>query len=112
MRSIRGPVFLMLCVFGLSGVAAAQWPLGRDITTSLKAEPSSTVVTATGRFQIFVSPNIKDQTFMLDTDSGRVWILRKDHASGDFFLRRVPVDEVDGARQDKPAAGKEKTEAK
>jgi len=102
----------MMCVFGLSGVAAAQWPLGRDITTSLKAETTGTVVTASGRFQIFISPNIKDQTFMLDTDSGRVWILRKDHASGDFFLRRVPVDEVDGARKDKPAAGKEKSEGK
>jgi hypothetical protein len=102
----------MLCVFGLPGLATAQWPLGRDITTSLKAEPTGTVVTATGRFQIFISPNIKDQTFMLDTDSGRVWILRKDHASGDFFLKRVPVDEVDGAPKDKPAAGKEKTESK
>ncbi|MBM4329075.1 MAG: hypothetical protein FJ118_18160 [Deltaproteobacteria bacterium] len=112
MRSIRGSIFLMLCLFSLSGVAAAQWPLGRDITTTLKAEPTGVHVTATGRFQIFVSPNIKEQTFMLDTDTGRVWILRKDHASGDFFLRRVPVDEVDGARGDKPDATKEKDQRK
>jgi hypothetical protein len=72
----------------------AQLPFGLD--KSKKAEESSVPnVTMTGRFQIFVSPNIKGATFMLDTDTGRVWIVKKDHKSGNHYLKRVSVEEVD-----------------
>jgi len=62
-------------------------------------------VTATGRYQIFVSPHVKKHTFMLDTETGRVWIMKKDHASGDFSWKRVPVDEVDDKEKGKKTSG-------
>ncbi|MGB6066056.1 MAG: hypothetical protein WBG50_14745 [Desulfomonilaceae bacterium] len=80
----------------LAAPAYAQWPLGRDLATQeAKSAESGPYVTTTGRFQIFVSPQAKGHTFMLDTDSGRVWIMKKDSTSGDFSLHRVPVEQVD-----------------
>jgi hypothetical protein len=60
-------------------------------------------VTATGRFQIFVSPQTKGYTFMLDTETGKIWILKKDGASGEFSMQRITVDQVDGTAG-KPAS--------
>ena len=89
-------------IFGLSLLVAsfpcfsrAQWPLGGDPTKKGDSRHYSTSITMTGRFQIFVSPNIKSATFMLDTDTGRVWIMKKDHKTGAHFLKRVPADEID-----------------
>lgn len=74
----------------------AQWPLGRDGAIKLpKDHESEGPVTVTGRYQVFVSPNVKGHTFMIDTETGRVWIMKKDHASGEFSLQRIPVDQVD-----------------
>ena len=81
----------------LAAPAYAQWPLGRELVApeAKSAEAACPYVTTTGRYQIFVSPQAKGHTFMLDTDSGRVWIMKKDSTSGDFSLRRVPVEQVD-----------------
>ncbi len=89
-------VVLIGVALTLAGVSAveAQWPLGRDMTPpTIKSEPPPQVTT-TGRFQIFVSPNIKDHTFMLDTDTGRIWIMKKNHSTGEFYLQRVTVRDV------------------
>lgn len=89
---------------GAIGVARAQWPLGRQLPQIPQPSESGPHVTATGRFQIFVSPHLKEQTFMIDTETGKVWIIKKDHSTGDFSLKRVPVAEVDGkAKGDSPA---------
>jgi hypothetical protein len=75
-------------------VAHGQWPLGGQMPKPAKPAAAQHV-TATGRFQVFVSPHIKGKTFMLDSDTGRVWIVQKDHATGTYSLKRVPVEEVD-----------------
>jgi len=83
-------------VLGVAAGVSAQWPLGRDVPQiGVKPEDHATHVTSTGRFQVFVSPQAKGYTFMLDTDTGRIWILKKDHASGDFFMQRIRVEQVD-----------------
>lgn len=76
-------------------VAQAQWPLGRQLPQMPKPSQPGPHLIATGRFQVFISPHLKDQTFMIDTDTGKVWIVKKDHSTGDFSLKRVPVEEVD-----------------
>jgi hypothetical protein len=99
-------LFVVLCV---AAGAHAQWPLGRDVPQiGAKSEDHPPQVTATGRFQIFVSPQAKGYTFMLDTDTGRIWILKKDHTSGDFSMSRIPVEQVETEQAAKPAAKKAK----
>jgi hypothetical protein len=98
-------LILLALVFIGPGVAEAQWPLGKDLTGQESKAESGVNVTATGRFQIFVSPQAKGSTFMIDTDTGRVWVLKKDHTSGEFSFHRIQVEQVD------PQAAKtEKTE--
>jgi hypothetical protein len=88
-------VILALC-FGTAISADSQWPLGKELTqTAQKGGDSPSGITLTGRFQMFVSPNAKGHTFMIDTDTGRLWIMKKDSASGDFSLQRIPVEQVD-----------------
>ncbi|MFH1115266.1 MAG: hypothetical protein V1792_15255 [Pseudomonadota bacterium] len=101
---MRTPTALTLVVTALQAVlpcAEAQWPLGRDAVQPAKTEPGPTV-TVNGRFQIFTSPHEKGDTFMLDTDTGRVWLLKKDKTSGDFAFGRIRVEEVDSASPEKP----------
>ncbi|HMK37215.1 MAG TPA: hypothetical protein VK463_19230 [Desulfomonilaceae bacterium] len=97
--------------------AYAQWPLGREGLQEAKSSDGLPNVTGSGRFQIFVSPQAKGYTFMLDTDTGKVWIMKKDHTSGEFSMQRIPVEQVDskdGAKSEsdgkkaseKDAAGK------
>lgn len=96
---MKTAVHVVALTFMLLAVAAhAQWPLGRDMMPQPKIEPGPTV-TVTGRFQIFTSPYLKGDTFMLDTQSGRVWILEKDSTSGEFSMKRVRVEEVDAGRK-------------
>ncbi len=84
-----------LTVFAVDG--HAQWPLGKE-SPQLPGKSSETLVSVTGsgRHQVFVSPNIKGHTFMIDTDTGKIWIFRKDSATGDFSLQRVPVEQEIG----------------
>ncbi|MCX5872197.1 MAG: hypothetical protein NTY51_03040 [Deltaproteobacteria bacterium] len=73
----------------------AQWPLGKELPPgSTKTGESGGYLTGSGRFQVFVSPNIKGHTFMLDSETGRVWIFKKDNASGDISIQRIPVDQL------------------
>jgi hypothetical protein len=89
-------VMVALFLVSMGTSAYSQWPLGKELAqTPQKAEPGPGVTT-TGRFQVFVSPNHKGYTFMLDTETGKVWTIIKDHTSGDLSLRRVPVEDVDG----------------
>ncbi|MBI4963840.1 MAG: hypothetical protein HY913_11240 [Desulfomonile tiedjei] len=83
--------------------AQAQWPLGREMPQvgAKSDEQHGPNVTVTGRFQIFVSPQAKGYTFMLDTDTGKIWVLKKDSASGDFSMQRIPVEQVDGVQTGK-----------
>lgn len=81
-----------------------QWPLGKEsVQPQTKSVETGVSVTGSGRHQIFVSPNVKGHTFMIDTDTGRVWIFKKDNTSGDFSLQRVPVeqDTVQGGQKDR-----------
>jgi hypothetical protein len=75
--------------------AWAQWPLGKDSPDSVKSGEDGRALTSGGKFQVFTTPQSRGTTFMLDTDTGRMWIMKKDHASGDFSLRRIPVETVD-----------------
>ena len=95
----------MSLVLVLSPWATAQWPLGGDMMKKPGIEPSPTV-TVSGRFQIFTSPHEKGDTFMLDTDTGKVWILKKDSTSGTYLLKRIRVEEVDPATADQPGEQK------
>jgi len=113
-RVTRWITVLILCL-ATAGTALAQWPLGRDVTQQgLKPGEPGATITVTGRFQIFVSPNVKDHTFMIDTDTGRTWIMKRDHISGDFSFQRIPVDQIDAqqtgpAVQDKAKAGEKES---
>ena len=86
---------IIVLSMGAIDVAQAQWPLGRQLPQVSKPSGPGPHLIATGRFQVFISPHLKDQTFMIDTDTGKVWIIKKDHSTGDFSLKRVPVEEVD-----------------
>lgn len=106
MKRIMIPSALATILLALAGPSTAQWPLGRDgVQGALKAEPSPTI-TVRGRFQFFTSPNVKGETFMLDTETGRVWILKKDGATGLFTLERIRVEDVDAAPKDGSKASK------
>lgn len=93
-------VVTVLCL-GTALSAQAQWPLGKELAqTAPKAADSSSNITVSGRYQMFVSPNAKGHTFMIDTDTGRLWIMTKDAVSGNFSLQRIPVEEVDSRSQE------------
>lgn len=77
------------------GSANAQLPFGPDFAALQKKKEPKLRITGFGRFQVFISPNIKGETFMIDTDTGRVWTFKKDHATGKHSLERVPVEQVD-----------------
>jgi hypothetical protein len=94
MKTIIRDALITFLVLALAPCVFAQWPLGREMMPAAKIEPGPTV-TVNGRFQIFTSPNEKDDTFMLDTDTGRVWLLKKDKTSGDYVFKRIRVEEVD-----------------
>ena len=103
-RFIRTTTLLIL-IMSTAVYAQAQWPLGREMpqVATKSEEQRGPSVTATGRFQVFVSPQAKGYTFMLDTDTGRVWVMKKDSTSGDFSMQRIPVEQVDGGQAGKPA---------
>jgi len=103
-------VFLAIiaALFILTGMprnVEAQWPLGKDITPIPEKSAPGPNITATGRFQIFISPHLKGSTFMIDTDTGKIWTIVKDHSTGNFSLKRVLVEEVDGKDFEKRGAG-------
>jgi hypothetical protein len=102
MRVVTYSLMISTLSVGMVFPAYAQWPLGREGLPESKSSEGVPNVTGTGRFQIFVSPQTKGYTFMLDTETGRVWIMKKDHTSGEFSLQRVPVEQVDSKEPAKP----------
>jgi hypothetical protein len=108
MKTMVTTAFFVAALAAACPSIEAQWPLGRDAMQMTKTEPGPTV-TVSGRFQIFTSPHQKGDTFMLDTDTGRVWLLKKDMTSGEYGFKRIRVEEVDSASSEKPG-GRETTE--
>ncbi len=110
---MKGVIRLMLVpamVLVLGATAQAQWPLGKELSLQEgKSTEGGPYVTNTGRYQIFVSPQAKGFTFMLDTDTGKVWIMKKDSTSGDFSLQRIPVEQVDAQPSGKSETKQPKT---
>lgn len=97
MKRIMNAAALAAILLAMPVPSIGQWPLGRDgLQGALKTEPSPTI-TVRGRFQFFTSPNVKGETFMLDTETGKVWMLKKDGATGLFILERIRVEDVDAA---------------
>lgn len=109
MKTMVRSAFVLSAILVTLPCAEAQWPLGRDAIQLTKPEPAPTV-TVNGRFQIFTSPHEKGDTFMLDTDTGKVWLLNKDKTSGEYSFKRIPVAEVDSATPEK--SGKDKSNRK
>ncbi|MFH0957788.1 MAG: hypothetical protein V1897_03710, partial [Pseudomonadota bacterium] len=95
-RKLPSLIIVLFVVIIFSCVETfAQWPLGKDTTSgSTKQQESAGYLTGSGRFQIFVSSNIKGHTFMLDAETGRIWIFKKDNTSGEMSLQRIPVDQL------------------
>ncbi len=104
-------VFLVISI--APGLVCAQWPLGREsLQTEAKSSDQGQHLTGSGRFQVFVSPQAKGYTFMIDTDSGRVWIMKKDHSSGEFSLHRIPVDGLDASENKVKTPSEKKTDSR
>ncbi len=78
-----------------AGSTHAQLPFGPDLAALQKKQESGLRITGFGRFQVFVSPSIKGETFMIDSDTGKVWVFKKDHATGKYSLERLSVEQVD-----------------
>lgn len=113
MNGIMSLILVAALSVGVVATAQAQWPLGKELSVQEGKSPEGgPYVTTTGRYQIFVSPQAKGHTFMLDTDTGRVWIMKKDSTSGDFSLQRVSVEQVDtqtaGKSETKPTKSGDK----
>jgi len=93
---------MLALVFGPS-VCLGQWPLTRE-GLELKSSESGQNLTSRGRFQVFTSPQAKGSTFMIDSETGKIWIMIKDSSSGEFSMQRIPVAEIDQkdkAKQDR-----------
>jgi len=101
-RSFTRALMVAILVYPVFDFAGAQWPLGREDVHSARPQESRDSIMVSGRFQVFVSPHAKGHTFMIDTETGRVWVLKKDGASGEFSFHRIAVDQVDGEKKEKP----------
>jgi hypothetical protein len=112
MRVIAHSILIFTLWAVIVSPAFGQWPLGGQSLPAAQSCGTSPYVTGTGRFQVFVSPQTKDHTFMIDTDTGRVWILKQDHANGEFSLRRIPVEQVDSKKPGKSGAAEKKSDDK
>jgi hypothetical protein len=65
-------------VFALSAVSWSQTkasvpskPTVNTLSDSTKSQPQA--ISAPGRYQIFFSPNVRADTFLVDTSTGRIW---------------------------------------
>jgi hypothetical protein len=89
-------VFFLFVLFALkTGPAYAQWPLGKELASPEPKTESAPQVTGSGRFQVFVSPQAKGYTFMIDSETGKIWVMKRDHTAGEFSLHRVHVEGID-----------------
>jgi hypothetical protein len=94
-KSMKIPTlcFILALAIGPS-VCYGQWPLARE-GLELKSSESGQNLTSGGRFQVFTSPQAKGSTFMIDSETGKIWIMIKDPSSGEFSLQRIPVADID-----------------
>jgi hypothetical protein len=109
MRVVTYLAIISTLLTGVMVPAHAQWPLGREGLQESKSSEGPPYLTGTGRFQIFVSPQAKGYTFMIDTDTGKIWIMKKDHTSGEFSMQRIPVDQIDPKESAKPQSEAKKS---
>jgi hypothetical protein len=100
MKKLRCGGLVCVLLWVCAGVVWAQWPLGKEMGAAVKEQEHGLYVTGSGRFQIFTSPQAKGFTFMVDSDTGRVWVMKKDHTSGEFSFQRVPVRDLDSNAAD------------
>jgi hypothetical protein len=112
MKTVVAAAAVLILSLGLTGTGSPQWPLGRDASQAPKSGETFQSLMVTGRYQMFVSPHIKGHTFMIDTDTGRVWIMKKDNTTGDFSLQRIPVEEAQGQQPEKHTPKKTSPPAK
>jgi hypothetical protein len=103
LRSTAVVVFLLVFAAG----AHAQWPPGAPEQKREKKEKKVRAMN-TGRFQVFVSPNVKGKTFMLDTETGAMWIIKKDHSTGDYDWMKMFVEGISEAKPKKASKSKKK----
>ncbi len=88
------------------------WPLPSlaQMPFSAPAGPSEISlgkgVPTTGRFQVFVSPNIEGKTFMIDSDTGKIWVVKKDHSTGELYLQKLTVEDINEKKKDNPETDK------
>jgi hypothetical protein len=104
-------ILISLVVFACAlpgALSYAQWLPGAPELPSKSGDLK--YLTSSGRFQVFVSPQAKESTFMLDTQTGRLWIMKKDHSSGEFSMQRVPVADLEKDSTPKTGTG-DKNEA-
>ena len=101
MKTLATTAAILILSLGLSVCGHGQWPLGREAAQATKTGEPSPNLMMSGRYQVFVSLHIKGHTFMIDTDTGKVWIMKKDSTSGEFSLQRIPVDHVEGPKVDR-----------
>lgn len=97
-------ILMAVTVLMLPQIVAAQWPLGREEGIGTRPGDTRDTIMVSGRYQVFVSPHAKGHTFMIDTDTGRVWVLKKDSATGEFSFHRVQVEQVDTDKEEKTGA--------
>jgi hypothetical protein len=100
-RCLTLPLCVAVFMSSMCNVAQAQWPLGREDGHAAKSTEARESIMVSGRHQVFISPHAKGHTFMIDTDTGKVWVLKKDGGSGEFSFQRIPVDQVDSDKKEK-----------
>lgn len=47
--------------------------VGNDVLTLAQSRPSAPQPTQWGRYQLVVNPEVRADTFLLDTETGRMW---------------------------------------
>jgi hypothetical protein len=86
---------LISIVFGFGGPAAAQEAEKTDETVVPKTTQFANAPIPQGRYQIIISPHAARDTFLLDTETGRVWALRAFVFLNDDPVAWVPMPRID-----------------
>ena len=65
-------VFALLALLCMTTSALGQTTKSKPTVQAQSIAPQSTI--ALGRYQIVINPNVKADTFLLDTQTGMVWV--------------------------------------
>lgn len=106
MKKLAVATLFLIGISGLGINADGQWPLGREAAQLVKTSEMAQPLMMTGRYQIVVSPYVKGHTFMIDTETGRMWHMKKDSTTGEFSLQRIPVEHLDVTSVEKSVPAK------